>query len=59
MRVAVQEDMSKLSEQEHILLLLQQKYHSMSEKDGCEFLNSIASRADRMPVEMVTEEFLK
>ena len=72
LRVAVQEDMSKLGEQEDILLLLQQKYHSMSEDDGYEWLRDIADRIysyeDKypvnpvtrgMPIEMVEEEFLK
>ena len=74
LRVAVQEDMSKLGEQEDILLLLQQKYHSMSKDDGYEWLADISYRicsyemkigldvypgTEGMPLEMAREEFLK
>ncbi len=66
LRSYIQEDMSKLSEQESILLKIQQKYHSMSRNDGYKFLVDISERyydrffrKEKMPIEMVEEEFLK
>lgn len=68
LRTDVQEDISKLSEQEHILLLIQQKYDSLGSGDDYRMLVDIVGRIavyeaengrDGMPVEMVTEEFLK
>ena len=68
LRSCIQEDMSKLSEQESILFRIQQKYHSMSRDDGCGWMNDIIDRiydyeeetdTEGMPIEMVKEEFLK
>lgn len=68
LRTDVQEDISKLSEQEHILLLIQQKYNSLGGDDGYYMLTDIVGRIavyeaetgiNGIPVEMVTEEFLK
>ena len=68
LRTDVLEDMSRLSEQEHILLLIQQKYNSMNEYDRKQMLIDISNKifnyeqetgTDGMPVEMVMEEFLK
>lgn len=67
LRVAVQEDMSKLSEQENILLLIQRKYRSLGEDDGYKFLKSIFDSyysedyysMGGIPVEIVEEKFLK
>lgn len=58
LRVCVQEDMSRLSEQERVLQLIQQKYLSMNGKDGWEFLEDITG-TDGMSIEEVTEKFLK
>lgn len=58
LRSHIQEDMSKLSEQERILQLIQQKHHSMSRDDGFYFLEDIVGMAE-MPIEMVKEKFLK
>lgn len=68
LRSYIQENMSKLSEQEGILLRIQQKYRSISRDDGFEFLEDIVCRVysyeeetdtEGMPIEMVEEEFLK
>ncbi len=63
LRSYIQEDMSKLSEQENILFKIQQKYHSMG-NDGYEWIEDIVNRVysyhtEGMPIEMVEEEFLK
>lgn len=68
LRVAVQEDMSRLSEQENILLMIQQEYRSLGEDDGYNMLKDIIcsvygyemkTGTEGMPVEMVIERFLK
>lgn len=68
LRTYVQEDMSRLGEQEHILMLIQQKYNSLGGDDGYYMLTDIVCRIavyeaetgiNGIPVEMVTEEFLK
>lgn len=68
LRVAVQENMSRLSEQENILLMIQQKYRSLGEDDGYNMLEDIIysvynyereTGTEGMPIEMVEEKFLK
>ena len=68
LRIAVQENMSRLSEQENILLMIQQKYRSLGEDDGYNMLEDIIcsvynyereTGTEGMPIEMVEEKFLK
>lgn len=68
LRIAVQENMSRLSEQENILLMIQQKYRSLGEDGGYNMLEDIIcsvydyeqeTGTEGMPIEMVEEKFLK